>query len=68
MSTPRSDDYYRRRAEEERMASERATDERAARSHRGLAEEYRKRATNVGTGVPEEPRGGTLAKEFQIVP
>ncbi|HEX8840626.1 MAG TPA: hypothetical protein VF750_09185 [Sphingomicrobium sp.] len=65
-----SKDYFERRSEEERTAADRASDERAAESHRALAEHYR----NVANGSEQLPAddesfdAGTLAKEFRIVP
>jgi hypothetical protein len=62
------DDYFQRRAEEERAASERAIDKRAAQAHRELAEEYRKRAGAGRISTIEEPARGIVAKGFQIIP
>jgi len=66
-----SRDYFVRRSEEERTAAEQARDERAAQSHRELADHYR----NIAEGSEELPGDdgagwgdGTLAKEFRIVP
>jgi hypothetical protein len=67
-----SQDYFHRRAEEERAAAEHAADERAAQTHRELAQEYEKRAHCDGNGAvfedeqPQDP--GTLHKEFRILP
>lgn len=71
MQELQSKDYFERRSEEERTAAEQASDERAAQSHRELAEHYR----NVANGseqLPVDDEGssdaGTLPKEFRIVP
>jgi hypothetical protein len=64
-------DYFERRAEEERAAAQDAADERAAQSHRELAEEYLKRASGEREETaPEEETNelGTLGREFRIVP
>lgn len=64
-------EYFRRRAEEERKAAKSATDELAARPHRELAERYDAKArgdsASEGEG-DEEPAGGTLSKDFTILP
>lgn len=63
-------DYFDRRAEEERTAAANAADERAARSHRELADHYR----NIANGSEQLPadhadpsEGGILRDEFRIV-
>lgn len=64
-------DYFQRRAEEEREAAEQATDERAAHSHRELAEHYQRLSGDERQRVsePEEPQSrGILPKEFRILP
>ena len=68
MEQPTADDYFERRADEERSASERAIDERAAQAHRDLAEEYRKRAAAMRILPVDEPGPGILNKGFQIIP
>jgi len=62
-----SRDYFERRAEEERLASERATDKRAAQSHRELAERYRKRAGEPPATQMPDGRG-ILSADFRILP
>ena len=71
MHEDQSKDYFERRSAEERTAAEQASDERAAQSHRELAEHYR----NVANGseqLPAEDEGDSeaesLPKEFRIVP
>jgi hypothetical protein len=68
MDQPGSNDYFERRAEEERAASERAIDKRAAQAHRDLAKEYRKRAGGSRISAVDEPGQGILNKGFQIIP
>jgi len=66
-----SNDYFERRAEEERIAAEKTTDERAAQSHRQLSEYYRAMAsgsTGAATDAPELSDDGILSKDFQILP
>jgi len=63
--------YFRRRAKQEQVAAETATDERAARPHRELAEEYRKRASGKEAPDGEEPEtvgSGILSSDFHILP
>jgi hypothetical protein len=66
------DDYFQRRAEEEREAAEQAADERAAQSHRELAEHYEKLARKQGreaADIEEVPQlWGSLPREFRILP
>jgi hypothetical protein len=65
-----SRDYFQRRAEQELAASEEATDARAAKSHRELAEHFLGLA-NGGTAAADEAApldSGTLPKDFLIVP
>jgi hypothetical protein len=71
MQHPPSKDYFERRADEENTAAEKASDERAAQSHRELSEHYR----NIAKGSEEapsddddEPKGGMLPTNFRIVP
>ena len=64
-------DYFRRRAAEERAAAADAADERAARSHRDLAEQFEEQASDVlETRVPDEPvqAGSTMPSDFRIIP
>jgi hypothetical protein len=68
MEQPGTDDYFERRAEEERAASERANDKRAAQAHRELAEEYRKRAGESRIFAVDEPGQAILNKGFHIIP
>jgi hypothetical protein len=66
-----SHDYFQRRAEEERAAAAQAVDERAAHSHRELAEHYARLAgdesDNPVDAESEQP-SGTLPREFRILP
>ena len=62
------DNYFERRADEERAASERAVDRRAAQAHRDLSEEYRKRARLSRMFDEDEAPTGVLSKGFQIIP
>lgn len=71
MTDPQSTDYFQRRAEEERLAAERAADQRAAQSHRELSDHYR----NIASGSEELPMDdvapsdeGILPQDFWIVP
>jgi hypothetical protein len=70
MQDRRSSDYFERRAEEERAAAARATNERAAQSHRELAMHYRGLAN--GFKLPgsdgSDGDGAILSKDFRIVP
>ena len=72
MSDSLPDNYFQRRAEEEREAAEQAADERAAVSHRELAGHYEKLAREEGrgaAGVEEVPQAsGVLPREFRILP
>jgi hypothetical protein len=67
MKQPPCNDYFSRRADEEHIASKLAADERAARSHRELAKEYRKRASRTEAGEPDR-RAATLSRGFRIIP
>jgi hypothetical protein len=63
--------YFERRAEEEKAAAAGAADERAARTHRELAERYMRQAKGEAeaTQEDEEPNnGGTLSSDFKILP
>jgi hypothetical protein len=51
MDQPSSHDYFRIRAEEERAAAEQAEDERAAHSHRELAEHYERLSEDARRGA-----------------
>lgn len=71
MHEPQSRDYFERRSEEERTAAEQASDQRAAQSHRELAEHYRNVANGSEALPDDDDRGsddGFLPKEFRIVP
>ena len=69
MTTTPYSDYFERRAEEERLASERATDKRAAQSHRELAQRYRQRAARIDAPAPEaQDSRGILSADFRILP
>jgi len=68
MSQHPPEDYFERRAEEERAASECATDERAAQSHRELAKRYRSRARHGEPALADEPlTRGILSRKLRIV-
>lgn len=45
------DNYFARRAEEERSAAERTSDPNARRTHLELAEAYERRAASIRTGA-----------------
>lgn len=71
MTDHRSRDYFEQRAEQERRAADNAADERAAHSHRELAERY----IRVADGTAEVPRdegppaaAAILPRDFRIVP
>jgi len=72
MEDPESQHYFERRAEEERSAAKSATDDRAAQTHRELAEHYEEMAKRgPAPGTAEEPppqHPGTLPREFRILP
>ena len=63
-----SKEYFRKRAEEERTAADRAADERAAQPHRELAEHYEMKAANGPEPAPDPdgPVNGPL--DFTILP
>ncbi len=65
-------EYFNRRAEEEREAADKASDERAAESHRELADRYDAKAKDDAESEEEhsgdEPENGTLSKDFHILP
>jgi hypothetical protein len=65
-----SPDYFGRRAEEERAAAARATNERAAQFHRELARHYRELADGIELPRLDASGGdeGVLSKDFRIVP
>ena len=71
MQQPDSQDYFARRAEQERAAAADATDERAALMHRQMAERYDELARGAA-----QPRGpdpmptdrGILPRDLQIFP
>lgn len=63
--------YYNRRAEEELEAAQRASDWRAAETHRALAEQYQKLAEDAdgpNQGDAQMAAPGILARDFRIVP
>ncbi|MFL6755403.1 MAG: hypothetical protein ACJ8FI_11065 [Sphingomicrobium sp.] len=71
MTESHPQDYYRRRAEEERAAAEHANDERAAQSHRELSDQYEKLATSDDRPSGDDQQRdepGIASKEFRIVP
>jgi pyridoxine/pyridoxamine 5'-phosphate oxidase len=68
--TDHSFDYFRSRAEQERIAADRASDERAAQSHRELAEHYEKLANgSEQPALPAPAHGaGIVSNDFRIIP
>jgi hypothetical protein len=72
MTDSPSHDYFQRRAEEEREAAQRAVDERAAHSHRELADHYQRLAGEEshasGHADEEQQSAGRLPREFRILP
>jgi hypothetical protein len=70
MDHPSAHEYFGFRAEEEREAAEQAADERAARTHRELAEAYEKLAKERGEIVADDEleAGGILSTGFRILP
>lgn len=71
MQERQSREYFERRAQEEREAAENAVDERAAQSHRELAEHYRKIAKGCEGGSAEDVEAsspGILPRDFRILP
>ena len=71
MTDSPSNDYFQRRAEEEREAAEKAADERAATSHRELADHYARLAGDESDKRADQDDltpPGTLPKEFRILP
>lgn len=73
MQEPDSKDYFEKRAAEERAAAERCDDERAAQSHRALAEQYEEQARSRPSAEKserdEEPGcPGILPPDFRILP
>ena len=71
MSHRSADDYFERRAEEERLAAANAADERAAQTHRALAARY---DAKVNGGPVREvqlgdaPNESGMPKDFRILP
>jgi hypothetical protein len=64
-------DYCRRRAAEERAAAAHAADERAAQSHRDLAQHFEELASEAGNGwTRDDPvqSTSTLPSDFRIIP
>lgn len=64
-------DYFERRALEERTAAAKATDERAAQSHRDLAQCYERKAHNdaqADDGAPEPVSTMIPGEGFRIIP
>jgi hypothetical protein len=64
-------DYFERRSFEEDAAAEQASDERAAQSHRELADHYRNIANGSEQLPADEETGGgdgILSKDFRILP
>lgn len=71
MTRPAPNDYFERRAEEERLAADKAADARAAQSHRELSDRYRNIACGseqlpIDDAVPSDD--GILPQDFRIVP
>lgn len=63
--------YFLRRAEEERAAAAKASDERAAQSHRSLAARYDAKAKGSPVReihLNETDNANGLSKEFRILP
>jgi hypothetical protein len=66
-----SRDYFQRRASEESAAAKKATDERAAQSHRELSDRYRNLASGTEQLAGDDAGtcgDGILSKDFRIVP
>ncbi len=64
-----SSEYFAKRASEERHAASHAADDRAAQSHREMAEQYEKLARGDGGSEPlPDERCGGLPNEFRILP
>jgi hypothetical protein len=64
-------EYCRRRAAEERAAAAHAADERAAQSHRDLAEYFEALASDAGDAWMRDdpvPSTSTLPADFRIIP
>ena len=64
-------DYFQKRADEEREAAKQATDERAATSHRELADHYTRLADSESDqqADQDEPLAtSVLPREFRILP
>lgn len=69
--TEQPTDYYARRADEERLAAEIASDERAAQSHRELAAHYARVASGEEKPPSDELVAGKrpgAANHLRIVP
>jgi len=69
--TEASQDYFEKRASEERKAADNADDRRAADSHRELARRYKKLADNGEARRRVEDETGdaaVLARGFKILP
>jgi hypothetical protein len=63
--------YFLRRARQEQVAADSAVDERAARPHRELAQQYRKRASGAETPRREDSQtvgSAILSSDFHILP
>jgi hypothetical protein len=68
---PDTRQYFERRAEQEAVAAEQASDARAAQSHRELASHYLSLAQGDGARPFREAnpaKAGTLSTNFRIVP
>ena len=70
MSKSEPQEYYKRRAKEERIAAERASDERAAQSHRELLDQYERLADGEAPAraADDREKSGSVSKEFRILP
>jgi hypothetical protein len=64
-------EYFNRRAEEEREAADKASDERSAQPHRELADRYDAKAKDEPEADEQHsdgPQKGMLPKDFSILP
>ncbi|QIK78758.1 hypothetical protein G7077_07465 [Sphingomonas piscis] len=69
MARTEQDEYFQRRAIQERVAAKLASDERAARSHSRMAERYGSMAEDpTPSGSADEDPGPVLKSEFRIIP
>ena len=68
MQDSQSAEYFLKRAAEEREAAERASDERAAQTHRELAKRYKRRAEDDSPDEIPLEVGQVLPSDFRILP